>query len=76
MIAATGPPGPVGEHSVNYLKKGDFDLPVYLFKQGNNFECYDFLGAHPVVLDGDKGVVFRVWAPNAQAVSLVGEFNG
>ncbi len=61
---------------MKYQAKVDFDLPVYLFKQGTNFESYDFFGAHPVQLDGDKGVLFRVWAPHARAVSLVGEFNG
>ena len=61
---------------MKYQAKGDFDLPVYLFKQGNNFESYDFFGAHPVLLDGDKGVLFRVWAPHARGVSLVGDFNG
>ncbi len=49
------------------------DVPVYLFHQGNNAKAYDFLGAHRV--DADR-VVFRVWAPNAQAVSVVGDFNG
>lgn len=51
-------------------------MPVYLFKQGTNFESYDFFGVHPVVLDGENGLMFRVWAPAAEAVSLVGEFNG
>ena len=48
------------------------DVPVYLFHQGNNAKAYEFLGAHRA--DGDS-VVFRVWAPNAVAVSVVGEFN-
>lgn len=61
---------------LEYRENGDFGLPVYLFKQGTNFESYDFFGVHPVVLDGEKGLMFRVWAPAAEAVSLVGEFNG
>ena len=61
---------------MEYRENGDFGLPVYLFKQGTNFESYDFFGVHPVVLDGEKGLMFRVWAPAAEAVSLVGEFNG
>ncbi len=68
--------GPLGGSVLKYQKKVDFDLPVYLFKQGTNFESYDFFGSHPVLLDGEKGVLFRVWAPNAEAVSLVGDFNG
>ena len=51
------------------------ELPIYLFKQGNNFEAYRFFGAHFDCRGGDEGVVFRVWAPHAKAVSVVGDFN-
>ncbi len=51
------------------------DLPIYLFKQGNNMEAYRYFGAHLCAQDGQAGVVFRVWAPHAQAVSVVGDFN-
>ena len=51
------------------------DLPIYLFKQGNNSEAYRFFGAHFDCRGGDEGVVFRVWAPHAKAVSVVGDFN-
>ena len=44
---------------------------LYLFNEGRNFCAYDFLGAHP----DEGGVVFRVWAPQATAVSVIGEFN-
>ena len=54
-------------------KKHTNDVPVYLFHQGNNAKAYEFLGAHRV---DDGRVVFRVWAPNAVAVSVVGNFNG
>lgn len=51
------------------------ELPVYLFKQGNNFEAYRFFGAH-MERQGDRaGVVFRTWAPHAKAVCIVGDFN-
>ncbi len=53
----------------------DIDLPVYLFKKGENFESYKFLGAHMLKHNGKKGVMFRVFAPNALAVSVVGSFN-
>jgi len=52
------------------------DLPVYLFHQGTNYRSYDFLGSHFDESDGKKGVFFRVFAKNAQAVSVVGDFNG
>ena len=49
------------------------DLPLYLFHQGTNYQCYDYLGAH---LTPCGEAVFRVWAPHAEAVFLVGDFNG
>ena len=50
-----------------------FDL--YLHGEGNNFESWKMLGAHPVELDGVPGYRFAVWAPNAEVVSLTGDFN-
>jgi len=54
-------------------KEWDLDLPVYLFHEGNNTKSYQLLGAHTKGI-GDT-VVFRVWAPNAAFVSVVGDFN-
>ncbi len=51
------------------------DLPIYLFKQGKNFECQRFFGSHLEKRGDYEGVVFRVWAPRAKAVSVVGDFN-
>jgi len=51
----------------------EFDL--YLFGEGKHYELYEKLGAHAIVHDGVAGVVFAVWAPNAQRVSVVGNFN-
>ncbi len=48
------------------------EVPVYLFHQGNNARAYEMLGSHRA---SDDSVVFRVWAPNAQSVSVVGDFN-
>ncbi|MBP5467097.1 MAG: 1,4-alpha-glucan branching protein GlgB [Clostridia bacterium] len=52
------------------------DLPLYLFHQGTNYTAYDFMGAHFACVNGKKGVIFRVWAPRADGVSVVGDFNG
>ncbi len=51
------------------------DLPVYLYKQGNNYEAQRFFGAHLASQRGEPGVMFRLWAPHATAVSVVGDFN-
>ncbi len=52
------------------------DLASFLFHQGTNYKTYDFLGAHFTRVNGINGVVFRVWAPNAASVSVIGDFNG
>lgn len=52
------------------------DLDIYLFKQGKHFRLYEKFGSHSVEVEGKQGVYFAVWAPNAKAVSVVGEFNG
>ena len=51
------------------------DFPLYVFHHGKNFRAYDFFGAHPEKSGGAKGYVFRVWAPHAETVSVVGDFN-
>ncbi len=53
-------------------KENTSDIPVYLFKQGRNCRAYEFFGSHLT----KNGAVFRVWAPEAVSVSVVGEFNG
>jgi len=51
------------------------DLPLHLFHHGENFKTYELMGVHPAMHQKKKGFVFRVWAPRAQQVSVVGEFN-
>ena len=53
---------------------GEVDL--YLLGRGEHLESYHVLGAHPRVVLGISGTAFAVWAPNAQRVSVVGDFNG
>ena len=49
---------------------------IYLFKQGNHFRLYEKLGSHRHTVNEIDGVLFAVWAPNAQQISVVGDFNG
>lgn len=51
----------------------EFDID--LFKAGKHFRLYEKLGAHPIEVDGVKGVYFAVWAPSAESVSVIGDFN-
>ncbi|WMJ78185.1 MULTISPECIES: 1,4-alpha-glucan branching protein GlgB [unclassified Sedimentibacter] len=53
--------------------KNTHELPIYLFHQGTNYYSYKFLGSH--IADNGSGATFRVWAPKAKAVHVVGDFN-
>ena len=52
------------------------ELDIHLFSEGNHHRIYEKLGAHLQEFDGVRGCAFAVWAPNAQRVSVVGDFNG
>lgn len=49
---------------------------IRLFKSGIHYEIYKKLGAHPKRIDDQDGISFSVWAPNAQKISVIGDFNG
>ncbi len=49
---------------------------IYLFKEGRHHRLYLKLGSHPKVYKDVPGICFAVWAPNAEQVSVIGEFNG
>ncbi|MBX9623690.1 MAG: hypothetical protein K2X82_07735, partial [Gemmataceae bacterium] len=49
---------------------------LYLFNEGSHLRLYDKLGSHPTTQDGKAGFHFAVWAPGADYVSVVGDFNG
>ena len=51
------------------------DLDLHLFGEGRHRQAYHFLGAREHEVDGIAGVLFAVWAPNAERVSVVGDFN-
>jgi 1,4-alpha-glucan branching enzyme len=52
------------------------DHDIYLFKEGNHFGLYNKLGSRVMTVEGVKGTLFAVWAPNASRVSVKGDFNG
>lgn len=56
-------------------KKTRTDSALSLFHQGCNYRAYEYFGAHAAKRGRVKGVTFRVWAPNAVSVSVVGDFN-
>ena len=56
-------------------KSNDYDFPLYLFHQGKNFEAYRFFGAHLFRRGRGQFCRFRVWAPHAKSVSVIGSFN-
>ncbi len=51
------------------------DLDLHLFAEGRHRHCHRFLGARALSIDGVDGVLFATWAPNAERVSVVGDFN-
>ena len=53
---------------------GEVDL--HLFNEGTHRRLWEVMGAHALTIDGERGTAFAVWAPNAQRVSVVGDFNG
>ncbi|MGO8703942.1 MAG: 1,4-alpha-glucan branching protein GlgB [Candidatus Brocadiia bacterium] len=52
------------------------DLDLHLFNEGRHYRLYEKLGAHPVKVAGISGTYFAVWAPNANYVAVIGDFNG
>ncbi|MBI4383459.1 MAG: 1,4-alpha-glucan branching protein GlgB [Nitrospinae bacterium] len=70
MKARTNGPGKV-RHDVSLLT----DRDIYLFKEGTHGAMYDKLGSHVHRVEGEDGTCFAVWAPNAQHVSVIGDFN-
>lgn len=52
------------------------DYDVHLFREGTHYTVYEKLGSHLMSIDGKEGAGFSVWAPNAERVSVVGDFNG
>jgi 1,4-alpha-glucan branching enzyme len=68
-VADTAIPSPVRELATGAALT---DHDIYLFREGTHTRLYEKLGAHCVA----GGTAFSVWAPNAEAVSVIGDFNG
>lgn len=51
------------------------DFDIYLFNEGKHWHAYRLLGSHPHTVDGVDGILFATWAPTAERVSVVGDFN-
>jgi len=52
------------------------DDDLFLFNEGNHFRLYEKLGSHPMTVDKVAGTYFAVWAPDAEKVFVMGDFNG
>jgi len=66
----------MNQHDVLYSGSLLTDHDIYLLKEGNHFRLFEKLGSHVITVSGQKGVHFAVWAPNAEKVSVIGDFNG
>lgn len=64
-------PRPAERRDISLLSADD----LYLFNEGSHLRLYEKLGAHPMVVDDDPGTYFAVWAPDAERVSVIGDFN-
>ncbi len=60
---------------MGYSLPEEYQVPLHLFHEGNNWKSYEFFGSHFTERDGKRGVMFGVWAPKAAGVSVVGDFN-
>ncbi len=61
---------PESDHCTRF---SDFD--IHLFREGKHYTLYEKLGAHIMTWKGQEGTYFALWAPNAEAVSVIGNFN-
>ena len=72
----SGPPGlPVAPFGTSREISLLGDLDLYLFNEGRHTAIHTKLGAHPIDADGSRGTYFAVWAPDASAVAVIGDFN-
>ncbi len=65
-----------GPRAVDYDHSILTDHDLYLFNEGTHYRLFEKFGAHPLTVDGVAGTHFAVWAPNANYVAVLGDFNG
>ena len=65
-----------GDAPVRYDVTRLTDDDVYLYNEGSHYRLYEKFGAHLMTADGQEGVYFAVWAPDAERLSVIGDFNG
>ena len=75
-VAARGASEASASATVRYGISPLTDQDIYLFNEGTHYRLYQKLGAHPHIADGAAGATFAVWAPDADAVTVMGDFNG
>lgn len=63
------------EHNIIHGVSLAGETDIYLFREGGHARIYNFLGSHVLIHEGTAGVLFAVWAPNAESVSVIGDFN-
>lgn len=51
------------------------EMDIYLFREGRHYQLYEKFGSHSMTISGVKGTYFAVWAPNAESVHVMGDFN-
>ena len=71
-MSTTDQDAPPVRYDVSLIGEGD----LHLFNEGTHTGLFAKLGAHPIRVDGVEGTHFAVWAPNAEAVSVIGDVNG
>jgi 1,4-alpha-glucan branching enzyme len=71
-IKETENSGETVRHDISFFTDHD----IYLFKEGNHFKLFDKLGSHALTIEGKEGTYFALWAPNAEKVTVIGNFNG
>ena len=66
----------MADHDAIHSESLITDQDMYLFNEGTHLKLYERLGSHLATVDGVDGAFFAVWAPNAEKVSVVGDWNG